>query len=385
MTHITGSAKYLGFAMIDECVQLRTGERFISDIHEIANYIRLVIRPERIEFIADSNVNLSWYTTIDGIPRILTLGPKLIGQADLDPMTSRESGFLDPDKFDRIKKICAQVSGQSDIPCPRVHHAEFVPRLNRALAIQDMAGGVNLAKLIAGKPMAPRGEQIRSLGREQKMIAMRNTGRLLVDLHTIPQMDDQDSHYPPRQLTREMWYMTRATLALRWLANAWIFEPKEVDAIMNVVVTLLDETTGPAPCLIHGDLIAHNIFVDPTDPELTIRNVIDWETACEAGDPHHDTILTAWWMAGEGNEDEGPKVFSTIISEYNDHCPTELKIDNQQLDKLLMLADLTWHLNVLPFTCLCETNRRNLRVQSVRRILDAFHENERYLPKDWKI
>ena len=348
------SVAYLDLPIEKGLVQLRTGPRHIDDIDEIAEFVRsLSIRP--LEFFRTSNVNLSWRVDHAGEQAVFSLGPKLVGDALLPKRLAHESGFLSPLKFIHARSLShhARIAG---IPTPQVIRAG-TNGIDRPWCLQELA----------------RGQDAIEVSSENRRVVLTELGTLMARLHNLETICLEP-------MTMDAWYRRRVRLATDWLVKKRLMSKQDSDKVRAVVESLLSRVSDSVLTPIHGDLIEHNVFVQIKNGRPRISDITDWETCLNRADPRYEALLTAWWAAGEFEGD--PKIFQVIMNAYHASDPPT-PIDCAELDDLLMLADLTWYVNVLPFTYLRERHRFDSRYKSIQHILSCHEQGLGYLPPGW--
>jgi aminoglycoside phosphotransferase (APT) family kinase protein len=350
-------------------VSLRTHSTEIPDIRGIADFV--IAQQLQVEaFIGLSNVNLSWRVRLSGgsTPMVLSLGPKLSLFDSLCLANPTEMSYLDPDKFLKAQAVC-QAAHSVGVPCPKVIRAGFDMNLKRAWMIQEHAKGINLANIW------------NTLSLQRRWELAHQIGELLASLHTSDAVEglveELGLDLPSNS---QEWYKRRISKALQTLKEMVAYSTKEVERISSVADVLLERVTLSPPSLLHGDILHHNIFVEQEGSKHQrwyISSIIDWETAVVGGDPCYDTILGAWWMSsklGTWNVMKGgPEIFSAVVEGYKASMTDESRmLEAEQLNEILALAELTYYVNILPFT-ICQSGAKIAaqRKQRIERIIRA--------------
>jgi hypothetical protein len=360
--------EYLGLPVDDRGeLKMRSGAtRPIRDLVGLANKIKYLVRDQEIRFIDTSNVNLNWIVDQGTNAHILTFSPRLTGQADLPMELAQETGFLDPGKFQKIKAISdrARLFG---IPSPVWHVTEYDIALRRAWGTQEIVHGENLGDIW---DELKRHEQTQILG---------DLARLAAKMHTMtimPHHVDEHRH----------WYQRRIKMSVDWLLRHDLLEPIVYGTIIQETESLFSDMPSRPLCTTHFDILFHNIFVRQNEAHWEITGLIDWETSSMIGCPTYDALLAAWWMAGEDQPGHDPVVFSHFVKTYNQALGSPgIPTDPQALDAVLKLVDLTWYLQVLPFTHAREPQRREPRLKAVHKILNRISNSKQYLPEDFRV
>lgn len=346
----------------DGCVILRKGPRRVEDIIGIAQFIQwLGFTP--LCFLPGSNVNLNWILeqSTDHRNLVFSLGPPLLGEAQLDSELAQDTGFLAPDKFKRAKAITDCVRSPT-IPSVNILKTGFDDTLRRAWCLQNLVGSQS-----ADGPF----------NEPERFDFHARLGVLMAHLHSHPVLMD-----PP--LRAHAWYLGRVQRAVTWLVGRQ-FDETTGNRVRDATRRLLEIVDDGPTSIIHGDLMDHNMFVfsNPRQKTLLITGIIDWESCQWQGDPRAEALLTAWWAAGEHTDKADPRIFHQVLQHYHEANPPS-PIDPDQLDPLLMLADLTWYVTVLPFTSLCEISRLEHRRASILKILEHVESRASYLPQGWE-
>ncbi len=361
-------------------LSLQTNLVDIPDIHSIADFAT-EHQLEVEAFISTSNVNLTWMVRSDNDspPRILSFGPKL-SLFDFVCLTNPiEVSYFDPKKFIKVQAVC-QVAQTSGVLCPNIIAAGFNKHLQRAWIIQEYAKGINLANIW------------NTLHFQQKREISYQVGQLLALLHTTiaaaEVADKQNLYIPPDSYG---WYNKRISMALQSLKEMNIYSVKEVEKIISAMDMLLKRVTLGPPCILHGDILHKNIFIEQKGAnhrQWYISSVIDWETAVLGGDPYYDIVLGAWWLSsklGTWSKMKGsPKIFHEVISGYNDSITDPSRqFEVRQINEILALADLTWYVSILPFT-ICQSGKEIVmqRKQRIERIIETCAKGISYYD-DW--
>ncbi|MFH1142521.1 MAG: aminoglycoside phosphotransferase family protein [Candidatus Uhrbacteria bacterium] len=363
--------EFLGLPMNDqgELIMRSGATRPIQDPIELANFVKQKVCYQ-ITYIPTSNVNLNWRISGHSRDWILSISPKLVGVAILPKDLATETGFLDPDKFQKIKLLRDLVWSPGS-PCPRWHEAGFSVRLQRAWGIQEAVQGENL------------GDIWKQLERHEQMQILGDLARMTESIHIRTVVPTQSIDH-----ARWAWYLNRIKMSCRWLVQNNQIKKDMADDIERQSKFLLSRTPNRALSCIHSDILFHNVFVRQTRSRWEITGLIDWETASRVGCPNYDALLGAWWMAGEDAPNRDPEVFSHFLISYNrDRALGFLWIpeDPQILDLMLKLVDLTWYLQVLPFTKAREPQRYKPRFESLNLILGKIKNGQPHLPDDFRI
>jgi len=360
---------YLGLKVDQQGrLKLRTGtSQPITDAIGLANFIQSLELAGH-QFIKTSNVNLSWKILYKGHKAILSIGPKLVGPARLSDGLASESGFLDRYKYAKIHAACQSVRPLG-VPCPEWLRVGNHDQLDRSWGIQRVVEGDNL------------GDIWNDLKQHEQLQIITDLAKLVAQLHksTASEKLVVDHHF-------RNWFLNRVTGAVEWLKDQSELIDDMDQLIIEQTKYLLDRVIPTPLTCIHGDILFHNIFVEKRGPRWNIVGLIDWETVTQPAAPVYDALLGAWWMAGEAEEDNDPELFSRFASRYNEAMQVEIiPQDRQQLDYTLKLVDLTWYLQVLPFTKLFESHRYEHRFEAVNLILGRIQSDRPYLPDDFRV
>ncbi len=342
-------------------VLLRTGPRTVSAIQEITELMTQENITKVIRFIGESNVNLSWLVRYHQKKRIFSVSPRLKGLAWLPNDLAIESGFLNPMKYP-VMMFTSNEARRAGVPCPQIMPAGFVPVIKRGFAFQELARGTNLNTLWP------------EMSLDERIMIMRELGTLVARMHqaTLRQCDlDHTTHHE--------WYRRRIRLANQWLIKQAVITPETAQSTKQALESLLAQLPATPLALVHTDLTLHNLFVKRIRGRYQITDIIDWETAIRFGPPWYDVLLSAWWNAGEDAPNNEPVIFRAVLEAYNEQFP-ELTIPSSMLDLLLKLVDLTWYINVLPFTCLREKHRERDRLNASLDIVKKIRTGKLHLP-----
>lgn len=149
---------------------------------------------------------------------------------------------------------------------------EMAFRVPRPLGALPELGGVALARaFVAGVPLDLRA------GRQPSLRPWRVVAELAAAIHGL------DLATAPVSLVG---HGTRRDHALAELAP---LETLEASEARDARAWAIEHLPPAAPAtLVHGDLLGHNIVIDPTEPEPFA--VVDWEYAIR-GDPAHDLAI----------------------------------------------------------------------------------------------
>ena len=360
---------YLGLTVNEKYrLKLRTGtSQPLTDAIGLANFIQSLELGGH-QFIKTSNVNLSWQIFYMSYQAILSVGPKLVGPAQLPDHLASEAGFLDPYKYAKIHSVCQTVRPLG-IPCPEWLRVGYHDQLNRSWGIQRVVEGDNLGDIWG------------DLKRDEQLQIITDLAKLLAQLHTVTASKHQVDDFRFRN-----WFLNRVAGAVEWLKDQNQLIDNMDQLIIEQTKYLLDRVTPTPLACVHGDILFHNVFVEKRNSRWLITGLIDWETVAQPAAPVYDALLGAWWMAGEAEEDNDPELFSCFSARYNQAMQVEIiPHDPQQLDHLLKLVDLTWYLQVLPFTKLFESHRYDHRFEAVNLILGKIQNSRPYLPDDFRI
>ena len=241
--------------------------------------------------------------------------------------------------------------------------------MNRAWGIQEIVHGENLGNIWD------------KLKEHEQMQIIGDLASLVARLHRVTMATDRST-----ELFRCNWYRGRIDGAVEWLVEQGKIAPEMRGEISRAAMPLVMQTPHRVPGCIHGDILFHNIFVKQVGARWEIEGLIDWETLHTSGCPSYDALLGAWWMADEDTDQRRPEIFAHFIKTYNQAVATAaIPTNPQDLDLLLKLVDMTWYLQVLPFTLAREPQRFKPRFEAVTRILDKIRDNEPHLPPDFRI
>ncbi len=132
-----------------------------------------------------------------------------------------------------------------------------------------------------------------------------------------------------------------------YLASLNILSPEEevkIDKVFNDNIDLVPESEFK---LVHGDIYSGNLFMSSEDH---VNGLIDWSDSAEIDDPLIDNVLTARWLAFDGElnnyvDSNSQIVFDKFISAANTKAHTNY--DSRLCYQLIPFFDTLWHLKIL--------------------------------------
>lgn len=325
---------------------------------EVVNLLStLRVFPTR--YLSEGTINHGWLVRDEQTrnPQILVIGPAV--ETDV-LLSTLDSGYLDPNKFTKAKKITDQLLS-AGIPAIKFF-AEGVGKsgdLSFSWGLEEMAGGMPLSEIWDALP------------NEKQLALAKQVGTQMASYQGIKTVEGIQS--PENS---QAWYLKRMTDLLTDGLIMEIFDQTDATRIMSAFRKIINiAQPNDAIGLIHGDLFPANIFVKEDGTEYKITNVIDWETAT-VGHTGYEQVLTAWWLAGEkgGNKE----IFETIINSSTTKGNSK-GFDQENLRSAVALADLFWHVNVI-VSCTALGKMTNVPrwIRTLNEIISLVESNEPY-------
>lgn len=325
---------------------------------EVVNLLTtLRVFPTR--YLSEGTINHGWLVRDEQTrdPQILVIGPTV--QTDV-LLSTQDSGYLDPNKFTKAKKITDQLL-RAGIPAIKFF-AEGVGKsgdLSFSWGLEEMAGGMPLSEIWEALP------------NEEQLALVEQVGAYMARYQQIKAVEGIKT--PENS---QAWYLKRMTDLLTDGLNMEIFNQADATRIMNSFQKILNiakpnDTIG----LIHGDLFPANIFVEENNDAYKITNVIDWETAT-VGHTGYEQVLTAWWLSGEKGGSK--EIFEAIINSSTTESDNQ-GFDQENLRSAVALVDLFWHVNVI-VSCTALGKMTNVPrwIGTLNEIISLIESNEPY-------
>lgn len=238
------------------------------------------------------------------------------------------SAYFHPNKGAKIAALQSLLA-RGDIPVPRVlglGKGEPAPWI-----VTEFAQGKNLAEIYE------------NLNQEERLKVVKNMGRLLGQIHTIPVTQELADIIYPREKPNLKNTIDRHSQRFETICRL-LYERGAIDREMFFKaigwhVQHQNDLPSISPVFVHRDFFQRNVFVDTET--LDIKSVIDWGDTADIDDPVKDATLAAWWIADNFDTQENLDIFKAFLEAYNDLAPSPVDLDKAK--SLLEIYNLQWY------------------------------------------